>query len=94
MGLDCDSWPGNGGGMNARFMATPKSLDGRSITFEGVRRADNQLRRNPDFTLTYEIPAGDVFLHAVQFSQDVGRLIGQPHIFTVENGRITTLEPV
>ena len=80
--------------MNARFMATPKSLDGRSITFEGVRRADNQLRRNPDFTLEYLIPEDDDFLDLVQFSQDVGRLIGQPHIFTVQNGRITTLEPV
>ena len=94
MGLNRDSWPGNGGGMNTRFMATPKSLDGRSITFEGVRRADNQLRRNPDFTLEYLIPEDDDFLDLVQFSQDVGRLIGQPHIFTVENGRITTLEPV
>ena len=80
--------------MNARFLATPKSLEGRSITFEGVRRADNQLRRNPDFTLEYLIPEDDDFLDLVQFSQDVGRLIGQPHIFTVENGRITTLEPV
>ena len=80
--------------MNARFLATPKSLEGRSITFEGVRRADNQLRRNPDFTLEYLIPEEDDFLDLVQFSQDVGRLIGQPHIVTVENGRITTLEPV
>lgn len=80
--------------MNAQFIATPKSFDGRSITFEGVRRAENQLRRNPDFTLEYEIPAEDNFLDLVQFSQDLGRLIGEPHIFTVENGRITTLEPV
>ena len=94
MGFDRGSWPGHGAGMNARFIATPRSVNGRSIVFEGVRRAGAGIARNPDFSLEYEIPPGDDFFDLVSMSQDLGRLIGQPHIFTVANGRITTLERV
>lgn len=70
--------------MNTRFVAIPKQLHGNTVQFASV---------DPDFQLEYEIPPGDDFIDLVRFSQEAGQLIGYPHIFTVRNGRITTLEP-